>query len=148
MPRFEPDPELDYRAHPERYRYSPDERGVFKVHPYKEELLPHWTFRDVHSAKGSITAIQEQFEIYRDDEDFVGMDMARKYLQMGFTRAMRYAKYPGGRKYEEDGSQRTPQTWADDEKRAVAILYRDALASLREDEVYQELLDAHKKALA
>jgi hypothetical protein len=32
------------------------------------------------------------------------MDMARKYLRMGWTRAMRYAKYPGGQKYaEEDG---------------------------------------------
>lgn len=144
MPRFEPDPDIDYRQHPECYRYSPDERGVFKVHPYKEELLPHWTFRDVESARRSITAIGGLFEKYSNDEDFVGMDMARKYLQMGFTRAMRYAKYPGGRKYEEDGSQREAQVWADDEKRAVAVLYRDALAKLREDARYKRLLARHR----
>lgn len=40
---------------------------------------------------------------YKDDQDFVGMDMARKYLQMGYTRARRYANYKGGRKYDEDG---------------------------------------------
>ena len=148
MARFEPDPSLDYRAHPEHYVYSPDERGVFKVHPYKEELLPHWTFRDVESATRSITALKEQFEKYREDEDFVGMDMARKYVQMGFTRAMRYAKYPGGRKYNEDGSQREAQTWADAEKRQVAILYRDALATLREDATYEALLAAHRAASA
>ena len=29
----------------------------------------------------------------------MGMDMCRKYLQMGMTRAKRYANYSGGRKY-------------------------------------------------
>lgn len=144
MSRFQPDPELDYRAHPERYRYSPDERGVFKVYPYKEELLPHWTFRDVESARRSITALNAQFESYKEDRDFVGMDMARKYLQMGFTRAMRYAKYSGGRKYNEDGSQREAQVWADAEKREVAVLYREALAELKEDDLYQTLLARHR----
>ena len=28
--------------------------------------------------------------------------MARKYLQMGFTRARHYANYKGGRKYDKD----------------------------------------------
>ena len=31
------------------------------------------------------------------------MDMARKYLQMGYTRARRYANHKGGRKYDTDG---------------------------------------------
>ena len=30
------------------------------------------------------------------------MDMARKFLQMGYTRAMRYAKHKGGRKYDSN----------------------------------------------
>ncbi len=28
--------------------------------------------------------------------------MARKFLQMGYTRAMRYAKHKGGRKYDSN----------------------------------------------
>ncbi len=34
------------------------------------------------------------------------MDMACKYLRMGYTRSMRYAKYPGGRKYVHSETQR------------------------------------------
>jgi hypothetical protein len=33
------------------------------------------------------------------------MDMARKFLQMGYTRARRYARHRSGRKYGADGSE-------------------------------------------
>ena len=36
---------------------------------------------------------------YLEAGDFVGADMARKFLQMGFTRARRYANHKGGKKY-------------------------------------------------
>ena len=36
-------------------------------------------------------------------QDFVGTDMARKFLQMGMTRAQRYANHKGGRKRDKDG---------------------------------------------
>ena len=36
---------------------------------------------------------------YENEDDFVGMDMARKFLQMGMTRAKRYANHKGGKKY-------------------------------------------------
>ena len=32
------------------------------------------------------------------------MDMARKFLEMGFTRSRRYANHPSGKKYDKDGS--------------------------------------------
>lgn len=35
-------------------------------------------------------------------EDFVGADMTRKFIQMGMTRARRYANHKGGRKYAKD----------------------------------------------
>jgi hypothetical protein len=41
---------------------------------------------------------------YKQRDDFVGMDMARKFLEMGFTRARRYANHSSGRKYAENGS--------------------------------------------
>ena len=34
-------------------------------------------------------------------KDIVGMDMARKFLQMGYTRSQRYANHKSGRKYKE-----------------------------------------------
>ena len=37
-------------------------------------------------------------------KDFIGMDMARKFLEMGFTRARRYANHKSGQKYDSSGS--------------------------------------------
>ena len=41
---------------------------------------------------------------YRDEEDFIGMDMCRKFLEMGFTRSRRYANHRDGKKYDEEGN--------------------------------------------
>lgn len=46
--------------------------------------------------------MSELYNHYKQQDDFVGMDMARKFLQMGYTRAMRYAKHKGGRKYDSN----------------------------------------------
>jgi hypothetical protein len=75
------------------------------------------------------------------------MDMVRKYLQMGFTRAMRYAKYPGGQKYDDDGTERDPQQWADAAKRAAAVVFRDAWQAVRDDPDYQRLKQHHEAAV-
>lgn len=137
--------ELDFRAHPEAFRYQSGEQGAFKVQPYKDELLPYWGFKDEEVAAEAISALREQYETYREREDFVGMDMVRKYLQMGFTRAMRYAKYSGGQKYDDDGTERTPQQWADPEKRRAAVRFRDAWQALTDDPAYQRLKERHQE---
>ena len=41
---------------------------------------------------------------YRAKNDFVGMDMCRKFLEMGFTRARRYANHRDGNKYDKNGN--------------------------------------------
>ena len=41
---------------------------------------------------------------YRVKNDFIGMDMCRKFLEMGFTRARRYANHKDGKKYNNDGT--------------------------------------------
>ena len=107
-----PEYDIDFRKHPEEYEVGRGEEGVFKVEPYKSELLPLWEYADREAATEAAESIHERFREYREDGDFVGMDMARKYLQMGYTRAMRYAKYPGGKKYD-DGTERDPEQWAD-----------------------------------
>jgi len=135
--------DVDFRARPEAYRYQSGEQGVFKVQPYKEELLPHWGFKNEDTAEDAIATLRNKYGTYRERDEFVGMDMVRKYLQMGFTRAMRYAKYPGGQKYD-DGTERDPQQWADPEKRAAAVLFRDAWQDLTDDPVYQRLKERHR----
>lgn len=145
LPTVEDGPEydIDFEKHPELYRVDRGETGVFKVEPYKSELLPVWGFADAETAREAATEIRGKFAQYRETGDFVGMDMARKYLQMGFTRAMRYAKYPGGKKYD-DGTQRDPQEWADPDKREAAVIFREQLDQVRDTEQYQKLRDHHR----
>lgn len=89
----------DFRQSPQLYRIGRGEQGVLLVEPYKSELLPLWKFKTVALAQESAAAIYEKFSQYIAEKDFVGADMARKFLQMGFTRARRYANHAGGRKY-------------------------------------------------
>ncbi|UBH05303.1 hypothetical protein K8P10_000814 [Leucobacter sp. Psy1] len=91
---------IDFRERPDLYRVGRGEQGVLKVEPYKSEILPHWRFKDPDVARTSSEEIWRLFEKYLDDEDFVGADMARKFLQMGYTRARRYANHRGGKKYD------------------------------------------------
>ena len=90
---------LDFRQHPELYRVGRGEQGVLLVQPYKGEILPHWRFKDAAAAIESSETIYGLFEAYLKAGDFVGADMARKFMQMGFTRARRYANHRGGKKY-------------------------------------------------
>jgi hypothetical protein len=139
-----PEYDVNFREHPEEYEIGRGEQGAFKVQPYKDELLTDWTVKTLDAAEESAETIFERFREYKDDGDFVGMDMARKYLQMGYTRAMRYAKYPGGQKYE-DGEEREPQEWYDEEKREIALAFETKWACVREDDEYQRLKDEHRE---
>ena len=56
--------------------------------------------RRARDPRRSAKELWSRFRSYGRQGDFVGMDMARKYLQMGWTRARRYANHPSGRKYE------------------------------------------------
>ena len=136
--------DVDYRGNPDRYEIGRGEEGVFKVQPYKSELLPLWGYADRETADESGQAIYRQFQRYREADDFVGMDMARKYLQMGYTRAMRYARYPGGKKYE-DGDEREPVYWADSDTRDAALVYEGWLERVRTDDRYRELEARHRE---
>ena len=100
------DYELDYKSLDftdsetrKLYRIGRGEQGVLLVRPYTEDICRYWRFRDVPTATQSSNTIYEMFCHYRRQKDFIGMDMARKFLEMGFTRARRYANHKTGRKY-------------------------------------------------
>lgn len=94
--------QINFREHPELYRVGKGEQGVLLVEPYKGEILPHWRFKTPEIARVSADKIYQLFEEYKAQGDFVGMDMARKFLQMGYTRSRRYANHKSGRKYGTD----------------------------------------------
>ncbi|KAF5847501.1 hypothetical protein GGP41_000213 [Bipolaris sorokiniana] len=83
------------------YRIGRGETGVLTFEPYKSSILPLWRFKTPSIARQSSSAIYTKFLHYNDENDFIGMDMARKFLQMGMTRAKRYANHAGGRKYDK-----------------------------------------------
>ena len=84
-------PTIDYRKHPEIYRVGKGEQGVLICEPYKSEIGQYWRFKTVEIATESSEKIHSLFLTYLEQNEFVGADMARKYLQMGYTRARRYA---------------------------------------------------------
>ena len=115
---------IDFRVHPDKYRIGRGEQGVLIAEPYKSEILPHWRFKTPEIAKQSAIKIYAMFIEYGKTDDFVGMDMARKFLQMGFTRARRYANHKSGRKYSSFGTV-LPQEedWKDSEKAQSAEIF-------------------------
>ena len=74
---------------------------------------------------------------YKKQQDFIGMDMARKFLEMGFTRARRYANHPSGKKYARDGSI-SPQspTALHCEKSRSANVFKKIRDKVAKDETY------------
>jgi len=126
---------VDLREHPEAYRVGRGEQGVFHAEPYKGELLPLWRFKTAREAEESAEAIYDKFLEYRSAGDFVGMDVARKYLQMGFTRSRRYAKYEGGNKSR-------PREAPDPEKQRAAEVFYEKWRLAAEDGEYLRLKEA------
>lgn len=133
---------IDFRQQPELYQVGRGEQGVLLVEPYKSETLPFWRYKDEASALKSAEQIYQLFEAYRQQDDFVGMDMARKFIQMGYTRARRYANYKGGKKYAEDGSLNTRGN--DPIKAAAATVFKGWWDKIRQDEDYLKRKRQHQ----
>jgi hypothetical protein len=134
---------VDFRAHPE-FRIGKGEQGVLLVEPYKSEILPHWRFKTVAEAKKSSAKIYNLFLSYLKADDFPGADMARKFLQMGWTRARRYANHKSGRKYDKTTALELPRS-EDNEKAAAAAVFYDRYVKARQHSVYVRLKWQHRE---
>ena len=86
------------------YRIGRGEQGVLLVRPYTDQICKYWRFKTPEIAKTSAKKIYTMYADYRAKNDFVGMDMCRKFLEMGFTRARRYANHRDGNKYDKNGN--------------------------------------------
>jgi hypothetical protein len=135
---------IDFRQHPELYRVGKGEEGVLVVEPYKSEILPHWRFKTPAIARKSANKIYKLFLEYKAREDFVGMDMARKFLQMGYTRSRRYANHKSGRKYKE-GTREVLERQEDTVKAESAKIFYEKWKKAREDKQYLEMKKQHRE---
>lgn len=100
--------------------------------------MPPWAFETAGKATESSRAAFEKFLEYRAEGDFVGMDVAGEYLQMGWTRARRYARYEGGDKKQ-------PLEKEDPEKARAAEVFREKWREAAEDEEYLRLEERHER---
>ena len=91
------------------YRIGRGEQGVLLVRPYTNDICSHWRFKTPQEAVVSSNKIYAMYLDYKDEKDFIGMDMCRKFLEMGFTRARRYANHNSGRKYKKGTKEVLPQ---------------------------------------
>jgi hypothetical protein len=131
---------INYRDQPEEYRVGKGEQGVLICEPYKSEIGQHWRFKTADVAKESSTRIFELFNRYLNNDDFVGADLARKYLQMGFTRARRYANYKGGKKYNHDSNfALNKKGTGDPEKAKSAEIFYAKWKEAEANEKYKEM---------
>jgi hypothetical protein len=135
---------IDFRKRPERYRVGKGEQGVLLVEPYKSEILPHWRFRTVAEARHSSARIYRMFLAYLREEDLPGADMARKFLQMGWTRARRYANHRGGRKYDPETRTELPRI-VDEEKAAAAAIFHECYVRARQNRRYSRMKSEHQR---
>ncbi|CAO2654616.1 Nn.00g113490.m01.CDS01 [Neocucurbitaria sp. VM-36] len=122
------------------YRIGRGEQGVLTFEPYKSELLPLWRFKTPSIARTSSAAIYAKFLAYDAQNDFIGMDMSRKFLQMGMTRAKRYANHKGGRKYDKRTGrelERSEGHEGREEKEEASRVFREVWERAKGNEGYQ-----------
>ena len=148
---------INFRKQPEKYRIGRGEQGVLKVEPYKSEILPHWRFKTPAIARKSSEKIYQMFEDYLAADDFVGADMARKFLQMGYTRARRYANHKSGKKYkqnpqkakskkaEQQSRQQLRDREEDPEKAESAAIFKEKWEAAKANKKYSQMMKLHKK---
>ena len=119
------------------YRIGRGEQGVLLVKPYTNDICKYWRFKTLKEAEVSSQKIFDMYLDYRIQKDFVGMDMCRKFLEMGFTRARRYANHKDGKKYGKDGKI-LPQEkdWATSEKAKSARRFKEFRDLVTKDEFY------------
>ena len=138
-------PSVDYRKSPHLYRIGKGQQGVLICEPYKSEICQHWRFKTVLEAQISSQHILSMFYDYLHQDDFVGADMAKKYLHMGFTRARRYANHPDGKKYAPDGTvlPQAPDALTSEKARSASIFYM-AWKEARTNQQYLKMKENHR----
>ena len=138
------DYKLDYKnilfkPNDTRYRIGRGEQGVLLVRPYTNDICKHWKFKVPFIAQKSAQKIFDLYLGYRCKKDFVGMDMCRKFLEMGFTRARRYANHKDGKKYKDGKILPQEKDALTSQKAISARIFKSYRDLCTQDEYYIQL---------
>ena len=142
-------PDVDYKQNPFQYRIGRGQQGVLICEPYKSELYPLWRFKTPEEAQLSCLSIINKFYGYIKDNDFVGADMAKKYLHMGFTRSRRYWNHSSGTKWEKKNGEWKVLPYDRKEQRFMdsSLIFQKYWKIAREDTRYLKLKEEFKNAI-
>ena len=138
-------PDVDYRKNPHLYKIGRGQQGVLICEPYKSELYPLWRFKTPDKAQLSCNQIYLKFLGYIDEGDFVGADMAKKYLHMGFTRSRRYWNHSSGKKWINDGEWKIlPYDRSEKRFYDSSLIFQRYWKVARENKKYLEMKKQHR----
>ena len=119
------------------YRIGRGEQGVLLVRPYTNDICKFWKFKTPKIAVKSAVQIYSMYADYRALNDFVGMDMCRKFLEMGFTRSRRYANHKDGNKYDDFGNIKPiAKDFLTSDKAKSAKVFLQARSRVTKDPIY------------
>ena len=138
---------IDYRKNPHLYKIGRGQQGVLTCEPYKSELYPLWRFKTPEEAQLSCNLIYIKFLEYIEQGDFVGADMAKKYLHMGFTRSRRYWNHSSGRKWTKENGDWEVLPYDRNEQRFMdsSLIFQKYWKMAREDIEYLEMKKKFQK---
>jgi hypothetical protein len=138
-------PDIDYRENPHLYKVGRGQQGVLICEPYKSELYPLWRFKTPDKAQLSCNQIYLKFLEYIDENDFVGADMAKKYLHMGFTRSRRYWNHSSGKKWTNDGEWKVlPYDRTEKRFYESSLIFQKYWKMARENKDYLQMKKQHR----
>ena len=132
--------EKNYRKNKKDYVIGEGSFGVLKYQPYKDEILPCWTFNNIKSSKKSAKKIYRLFKYYIKTKDFPGADIARKYLRMGVKKALGYSSYT-----EIKNQKINKDKWEDPEKYEIYIIFKKYYDKVVKNKQYIHMMKLHLK---
>ena len=74
------------------YRIGRGEQGVLLVRPYTDDICAHWRFVDEPTARKFLLRYTLCSGEFQQRKELHWYGYGAKFLEMGFTRARRYAK--------------------------------------------------------
>ena len=138
-------PDINYRENPHLYKIGRGQQGVLICQPYKSELHPLWRFKTPFEAQQSCEEIYQKFFEYMGRDEFVGADMAKKYLHMGFTRSRRYWNHSSGKKWTNDGEWKVlPYDRTEKRFYESSLIFQKYWKAAREDKQYLKMKKQHR----
>lgn len=129
--------------------------GMIK-HNFNKHLTKHWNFKTPQTTYQSCRKIYSIFinlignlREYKNKmkthsysktivSEFIKLDLCRKFLQMGYSRSMRYYYHKNGRKLRQVGNkwQVLPYDY-DEEKRESAVIFKEYLKKVNKNKIYR-----------